>query len=196
MTEINELPSENILKISPDMLICPEILVFTTLSNVFKVQNQGFNNLAQVLSEVNFEEEEKPIYIAGIKNYSGYLIVAYQNGKIGKISMKGFQTEYARKKLKNSFNTESKLIFIEHIENDVDLVTISSIKKIVVFNSSQINPVESRTSKGVQVMKQKDGSIMTKVKRLDQVKFVDPEYYRKAEGLNIVGYYLKQGDVF
>ncbi len=196
MTDINELPTENILKISPDMLIYPEILVFSTFSNVFKIQNQGFNNLAQVLSEADFEEGEKPIYVAGIKNYSGYLIVAFQNGKIGKISMKGFQTEYARKKLKNSFNVESRLIFIEHIENDVDLVTLSSIKKVVLFNTSQINAVESRTSKGVQVMKQKDGSVMTKVKKIDQVKFADPEYYRKAEGLNIVGYYLKQGDEF
>ena len=45
-------------------------------------------------------------------------------------------------------------------------------------------------------MKQKDGSLMTKVKRLEQVNFAEPEYYRKAEGLNVVGYYLKQGDEF
>jgi len=196
MTNINEMSSDNILKIGPDMLLFKEILVFTSLHNVYKIQNQGFNNLAQVLSEAEFEEGEKPIYITGTKNYSGYLIVAFQNGKIGKISMKGFQTEYARKKLKNAFNSEELLIFIEQVENDVDLVTLSSIKKIVLFNTSQINAVGSRTTKGVQVMKQKDGSLLTKVKRLDQVKFNEPEYYRKNEGLNVVGYYLKQGDEF
>jgi DNA gyrase subunit A len=196
MTEINEIPSDNTVKIGIDMLICPEILVFTTLHNVYKVQNQGLNNLSQVIAEAAFEEGEKPIYVTGIKNYSGYLIIAFQNGKIGKISMKGFQTEYARKKLKNAYNTDSLLIFIEHIENDVDLVTSSNIKKIVLFNTSQINAVESRTTKGIQVMKQKDGSVMTKVKRLDHVKFNEPEYYRKNEGLNVVGYYLKPGDEF
>ncbi|MEI6050037.1 MAG: hypothetical protein WCS03_14135 [Bacteroidota bacterium] len=42
-------------------------------------------------------------------------------------------------------------------------------------------------------MKQKDGSSMAKVKRVEQTKLIDPEYYRKNEYLNVVGYYLKQG---
>ncbi|HRI21299.1 MAG TPA: hypothetical protein PLA68_10095, partial [Panacibacter sp.] len=115
-------------------------------------------------------------------------------GKAGKISMTGFQTEHSRKKLKNAFNDESRLIFIEHIENDIDLVVVSNINKVVLFNTNLINPVESRTTKGVQVMKLKDNSIMTKVKKLSQVKLQDPEYYRKDESLNVVGYYLKAGD--
>jgi DNA gyrase subunit A len=86
------------------------------------------------------------------------------------------------------------LIFIERIDDDIDLVTISNIKKVVLFNTSLINPVESRTTKGVQVMKQKDGSFMTKVERAEHTKLTEPEYYRKAEGLNVVGYYLKKGD--
>jgi DNA gyrase subunit A len=73
-------------------------------------------------------------------------------------------------------------------------VAISSIKKVVLFNTGHINPVESRTTKGVQVMKQKAGSSMIKVKRAEHTKLVEPEYYRKSEGLNVVGYYLKQGD--
>ena len=108
--------------------------------------------------------------------------------------MDSFQTEYARKKLKNAFNNESRLLFIELIEHDIDLVTVSSIKKVVLFNTAQINPVGSRATKGVQVMKAKGGSSMIKVKRLEQTKLTEPEYYRKSETLNVVGYYLKQGD--
>jgi hypothetical protein len=54
--------------------------------------------------------------------------------------------------------------------------------------------VESRNTKGVQVLKQKSGSMMTKVKRAEHTKLTDPEYYRKSEGLNVVGYYLKKED--
>jgi hypothetical protein len=43
-------------------------------------------------------------------------------------------------------------------------------------------------------MKPKDRSSMIRVKRLEQTRFADPEYYRKSEGLNVVGYYLKAGD--
>jgi DNA gyrase subunit A len=171
-----------------------EILVFTSNHNVYKVQKSEIHDKFQALQKIDPEPGEKPIYLTGEKKYSGFLIVAFENGKIGKISMSSFQTEYARKKLKNAFNNESRLIFIELIQGDIDLVAMSSIKKVVLFNTSQINPVGSRTTKGVQVMKPKDGSSMLKVKRLEQTHLTEPEYYRKSETLNVVGYYLKAGD--
>jgi DNA gyrase/topoisomerase IV subunit A len=171
-----------------------EILVFTSFGNVYKVQKKEIIDKFQALKKIELEPGEKPIYMTGEKKYRGSLIVAFENGKIGKISMDSFQTEYARKKLKNAFNIESRLIFIELIEHDIDLVAMSIIKKVVLFNTAQINPVGSRTTKGVQVMKPKDGSTMIKVKRLENTKLIEPEYYRKSETLNVVGYYLKPGD--
>jgi DNA gyrase/topoisomerase IV subunit A len=194
MTFTNEAEQPTKMKAATHLLSFPEILVFTSQHNVYKVANRGLTSQSQVISQIEFEEGEKSIYFTGTKNYSGYLIVAFQNGKAGKISMTAFQTEHNRKKLKNAFSDESKLIFIEHIENDIDLVALSSINKVVLFNTSKINPVGSRTTKGVQVMKQKDNSFMTKIKRLNQVKLQDAEYYRKDESLNVVGYYLKLGD--
>lgn len=181
------------IKISDDSN-SKEILVFTSNHNVYKVQKNEIMDKFQALRKIDLEPGEKPIYLTGEKKYKGFLIVAFENGKIGKISMDSFQTEYNRKKLKNAFNNESKLIFIELIENDIDLVAMSSIKKIVLFNTSQINSVGSRTTKGVQLMKPKDGSTMIKVKRLENTKLTEPEYYRKSETLNVVGYYLKPGD--
>lgn len=190
----NDVVQPTKMKTASDLFSFPEILVFTSQHNVYKVSNRGLTSQSQVISQIEFEEGEKPIYFTGTKSYSGYLIVAFQNGKAGKISMTAFQTEHNRKKLKNAYSDESKLIFIEHIENDIDLVALSSINKVVLFNTSKINPVSSRTTKGVQVMKQKDNSFLTKIKKLNQVKLQDAEYYRKDESLNVVGYYLKQGD--
>ncbi len=171
-----------------------EILVFTSLCNVYKVQKKEILDKVQALQKIDLEPGERPIYLTGEKRYKGFLIVAFENGKIGKISMGSYQTEYARKKLKSAFNSESRLIFIELIEQDIDLVSMSSIKKVVVFNTSLINAVESRTTKGVQLMKPKDGSVMIKVSRLENTKLADPEYYRKSDSLNAIGFYLKPGD--
>jgi len=173
-----------------------EILVFTSLGNVYKVQRKELTDKVQALQKIDLEPDERPIYLTGEKRYKGFLIVAFENGKIGKITMESYQTEYARKKLRNAFNSESRLIFIELIDHDIDLVTLSSIKKVVVFNTSQINAVGSRTTKGVQVMKPKDGSTLINVKRLENTKLTDPEYYRKSESLNAIGFYLKPGDEF
>jgi len=190
----SESPSESTtIKVSDDSN-SSEILVFTSLYNVYKVQKKVLMDKFQALQKIDLEPGEKPIYLTGEKRYKGFLIVAFENGKIGKISLDSFQTEYARKKLRNAFNSESRLIFIELIEHDVDLVTLSSIKKVVLFNTMQINAVGSRSTKGVQVMKPKDGSSMIKVKRLENTKLTDPEYYRKSESLNAIGFYLKPGD--
>jgi DNA gyrase subunit A len=171
-----------------------EILVFTSLCNVYKVQKKELLDKLQALQKIDLEQGERPVYLTGEKRYKGFLIVAFENGKIGKISMESYKTEYARKKLKGAFNSESRLIFIELIEHDIDLVALSSIKKVVLFNTSQINSVESRSTKGVQVMKPKAGSVLIKVKRLENTKLADSEYYRKSEGLNAIGFYLKPGD--
>jgi DNA gyrase subunit A len=169
-----------------------EVLVFTSLCNVYKVPKSEIFSIHQVLDKTDLEQGERPLYITGDKKYSGFLIVAFENGKVGKISMSSYSTEYKRKKLINAFNNESKLIFIQLIENDIDLIAVSSINKVILFNTSLINPVGSRTTKGVQVLKQKDGSKMVSVMTADQVKFADTEFYRK--GLNVVGFYLKKGD--
>ena len=190
----SESPSESTtIKVSDDSN-SSEILVFTSLCNVCKVQKKELVDKFQALQKIDLEPGEKPIYLTGEKRHKGFLIVAFENGKIGKISMEGYQTEYARKKLKNAFSNESRLIFIELIEHDIDLVTMSSIKKVVLFNTSQINAVGSRSTKGVQVMKPKDGSSMIIVKRLENTKLTEPEYYRKSDSLNAIGFYLKPGD--
>jgi DNA gyrase subunit A len=171
-----------------------EILVFTSQCNVYKVPRKEILDKVQALQKIDLEQGERPVYLTGDKRYKGFLIVAFENGKMGKISLKGFETEYARKKLKGAFNSESRLIFIELIEHDIDMVAMSSIKKVVLFNTALINSVESRTTKGVQVMKPKDGSVMIRVTRRENAKLADPEYYRRSDSLNAVGFYLKPGD--
>jgi len=184
-----------LLKVSDDTN-SEEILVFTNHCNVHKVQKKEIRDKFQALQKIELEHGEKPIYLTGDKNYTGFLIAAFENGKIAKISMSSYRTDYKRKKLKSAFNGDSPLIFIERFGTDVDLVTMSDIKKVVLFNTSLINAVESRTTIGVQVMKEKKGSSMIRVKKASQVKFTDSEYYRRSEGLNVVGFYMKPEDEF
>ena len=189
-----QIPVEkNKTKKSTNVSSFSEFLVFTSMQNVHKIKSKGFISRTEALKKIELANGEKQVYATGTNNYSGFLLVAFENGKIGKISFTSYQTEQNRKKLKNAFNGQSKLIFIEHIENDIDLVVASDKKKIILFNTEKIHPVDSKTSQGVQVMKPKDGSVMTIVKKIDSVKFNDPEYYR-TKGINVVGNYLKQGD--
>ncbi len=92
----NTQSDSNPIKVSDDS-DSNEILVFTSNHNVYKVQKKEIRDKFQALQKIDFEAGEKAIYLTGEKNYSGFLIVAYENGKIGKISMSSFQTEYKEK---------------------------------------------------------------------------------------------------
>jgi hypothetical protein len=185
------------VEMSPSTLQKREILVFSDRQNVYKLKNQSFQTQQDLLALIDWEENENPIYITGTDNYDGHLLVGFNNGKLAKIAFSAYRTEQNRKKLKNAYSSEAPLLLIRHAEEDIDLVASSSKNKIVLFNTSKINAVESKLSRGVWVMKLKEGSQLMGIKTVDQVRFEDPEYYRKETQLSlVVGYYLKSGDEF
>lgn len=169
-----------------------EFLVFTNKYNVYKLENSGFQTCREILSKISFDEREQPIYITGTTNYSGFLLTAFENGKIAKTFIESYRTKYNRKKLKNAYNSDCKLVFIEHIEDEIDLIAISTIDKIMLFNTGDINPKSSTKSSGVQVMKQKGNSKLKAIKKINQVEFRNLEYYRK--NIPATGNYLLRHD--
>ena len=77
---------------------------------------------------------------------------------------------------------------------DEELVAFSSLNKVLIFNTSNINPKTTRDSQGVQVLKSKKGSVMTHIKKISEVSFTDPDYYR-TKNIPAIGCYLKDEDV-
>jgi len=104
------------------------------------------------------------------------MLFGFENGKVSKIFMKSYKTETQRKRLKNAYNNNSKIVYVDPIKEDVELVSISSIKKVLIFNTAQVSPKESRNSQGNQVMKSKNNSIMRKIKKVNQVSFQNIEF--------------------
>ena len=83
---------------------------------------------------------------------------------------------------------------MEHIESDIDLIAINTIDKVLLFNTSQINPKDSAKSIGVQVIKPKANSQLKAIKKPDQVNFENLEYYRK--NIPATGNYLLKNDEY
>ena len=111
---------------------------------------------------------------------------------MAKIPVLSYATKTNRKKLANAYNTESPLVDIFFLEEDRDFAAYSSIDKVLVFNTAQINPKSTRDSQGVSVLKSKKGSVLTKVKPLEEANLKDPEYYRA--NIPAIGCYLKDED--
>ncbi|MCX7920652.1 MAG: DNA topoisomerase (ATP-hydrolyzing) subunit A [Clostridia bacterium] len=176
-----------------------ELLLFSNKHTVYKCRIYEINDckassLGEYLNNMlNLEPDEKIINIVATDEYKGYMIFAFENGKVAKIDLSSYATKTNRKKLANAYSDLSPLVYLMYIEEDIELVAYSSIDKVLIFNTSNINSKSTRDSQGVQVLKEKKGSIMNAVKRIEDVKLADLDYYR-TQNIPAVGYYLKPED--
>ncbi|HHV30542.1 DNA gyrase/topoisomerase IV subunit A [Acetivibrio mesophilus] len=177
-----------------------DLLLFSNKQTVYKmriyeIEDCKASSLGEFLSNVlNLEEGEEIIHMVATDDYKGQMIFAFENGKVAKIELESYATKTNRKKLSNAYNGLSKLIYIGHIMEDEELVAFSSLNKVLIFNTSGINSKSTRDSQGVQVLKSKKGSIMTCIKKISEVSFTDPDYYR-TKNIPAIGCYLKDEDV-
>lgn len=176
-----------------------ELLLFSNKHTVYKlkiyeISDCKASSLGEYLTNLlELDADERIIYLVATDDYSGYMLFSFENGKAAKIELKSYATKTNRKKLANAYSNLSPLVSIMHLAEDVELVAISSINKVLIFNTSNINPKTTRDSQGVQVLKPKKGSLMTAIKRLDEVNFKDPDYYR-TQNIPAVGCYLRDED--
>ena len=136
------------------------LLVFTNKANMYTVKISSLEEtvpsaLGQYLpSLLDFEADEEILYSIPTKDYSGNLIIGFQNGKVARILLNSYKTSL--KKMLKAFNTETPIINMFLENEDENFIKVDSMnKKRVVYALSNIRPQASRNTKGVQVMKLK-----------------------------------------
>ncbi|NLX78006.1 MAG: topoisomerase IV [Clostridiaceae bacterium] len=176
-----------------------DLILFSDQYVVYKLKIHDINDcktsmLGEYLENIlETSPGERILYMVATEDYSGYMLFSFENGKCAKIPLSSYETKTNRKKLANAYSSESPLCDIRFLSEDRELVAFSSIDKVLVFNTSNINPKTTRNSAGVQVLKSKKGSIMTAIKELHEVNFRDFDYYR-TKNIPAVGCYLKDED--
>src|SRR5690606_37680678 len=172
-----------------------EILVFTNNKNVYKIRTHELEDskpsqLGTYLPTYLELKDEEIIYATATNDYKGYLLVGFDDGKMAKIELSAYETKTNRTMLKNAY-ADKNAIYFNHIQEDIDVVAVSSIDKVLVFNTSIINPKTSKTTIGTTVMKSKNGSLVKNYYTLDD-NYEEAKYYR-VTGAG-VGKYLRKGD--
>lgn len=173
-----------------------EILVFTNHKNVYKIRTYELEDSKPSLlgtylpTYLELKNGEEILYATATNDYKGYLLVGFDDGKMAKIELSAYKTKTNRTALKNAY-ADKNAIYFNHIQEDIDIVAISSINKVLVFNTSIINPKTSKTTIGTTVMKSKNGSLVKNYYTLDD-NYEEAKYYR-VTGAG-VGKYLRKGD--
>jgi DNA gyrase subunit A len=176
-----------------------DLLLFSNKHVVYKLKIYEVNDckassLGDYLNNsLGMEPDEKIIYMVATDDYKGTMLFSYENGKSAKIELESYATKTNRKKLANAYSDASRLIHIMHLNEDIELVAISNINKVLIFNTDNINPKSSRNSQGVQVLLSKKGSTLECIKKITEVNFEDLEYYR-TKNIPAKGRYLKTED--
>ena len=176
-----------------------ELLLFSNRHMVYKLRVYDLNDCkASSLGEylinlLQLEDDEKIIYAVATDDYSGWMLFSFENGKAAKIEMKSYETKTNRKKLANAYSNLSPLTDVRYLAADAELVAYSSINKVLIFNTANINPKSTRDSQGVQVLKGKKGSYMRAVKTIGESGIANTDYYR-TRSIPAIGCYLRDED--
>lgn len=135
-----------------------DLLFFTDKYQVYKAKASAFKDTkASELGDfipvkLGFDEYENVISMAATTDYSGYLIMIFENGKAAKVPLNAYETKTNRKKLANAYTSKSKLVKMFVVHENTDILMRSTNGRAIVFNTGMILPKSARDTIGVQVM--------------------------------------------
>lgn len=150
-----------------------ELLFFTDKFQVYKARACDFEDgRASVMGDylpvkLELDPDERIIKMIAAEDYSGTLVMFFENGKCAKVPMASFETKTRRKKLANAYNDGSPLVSMTLIDGDCEFMLSSDAGKVMIFNTVLILPKAARDTQGVQVMR------LTRAKLRSAVKYKD-----------------------
>lgn len=150
-----------------------ELLFFTDKFQVYKAKACDFEDgKASVMGDylpvkLELDPDERIIKMIAAEDYSGTLVMFFENGKCAKVPMASFETKTRRKKLANAYNDGSPLVSMTLIDGDCEFMLSSDAGKVMIFNTVLILTKAARDTQGVQVMR------LTRAKLRSAVKYKD-----------------------
>lgn len=138
-----------------------ELLVFTDKMQVYKAKVDDFadGKASQlgiyVPSKLEMEPDENVVYICVLNEYVGYMIFAFENGKVAKVDISAYQTKTNRKKLLKAYSAKSPLAGVTYLKEDAEMVLCSTSGRMLLFNTASLTAKSTKDTIGVSVMTQK-----------------------------------------
>ena len=135
-----------------------DLLFFTDKCQVYKTKASAFKDTkASELGDfipvkLGFDEYENVFSMISTTDYSGWLIMIFDNGKAAKVPLNAYETKTNRKKLANAYTSKARLVKMFLVNDNTDILVRSTNGRAIVFNTGMILPKSARDTIGVQVM--------------------------------------------
>ena len=163
-----------------------ELLFFTDRCQVYKAKASDFaDTKASVLGEyiparLGMDEGENAVFLAVTKDYEGYMLFFFENGKAAKIELSAYATKTNRKKLIGAYSDKSPLACACQIAEDTEFLLTSSQGRLLLFHTGAVAAKATRGAQGVQVMTLRKNARVIRAVPYEEGMLQKPDRYRKA----------------
>ncbi len=164
-----------------------EVLFFTSDAQVYKSRLDDFeDSKASALGEyvagkLKFNDNEKVIAAICLREYSGRVIIFFENGKAVSVPLEAYATKTNRKKLTNAFFGGSTAVGVFLANGTNEYLLRSSDDRALLIKESQIIEKSTKTSSGGAVFTLKKGKTIVSCEVYDREKkpLIKESRYRK-----------------
>ena len=161
-----------------------ELLFFTNKHQCYKSRVSEFDECKAsalgdfVGAKLQMDEGETAIFCAVVSEYTGYILVFFDNGKVAKVDIASFETKTNRKKLIKAYSDKAQVCAFRYIREDGEFVMSTTAGRYLLFDSGAVASKAAKDTQGVQVMTLKKGHRVTAVDDFAEGRFVKPSRYR------------------
>ena len=140
-----------------------ELLFFTDKCQVYKSRVNDFSDgKASVLgdyipSKLEFDAGENAVYMVATRDYKGYVLFVFDNGRVAKVPLSAYQTKTNRKKLINAYCEKFTLHTIIYLPEDTDVVLTSTNGRKLLVSTGAVAAKTTKNNGGIAVMTQRKG---------------------------------------
>ena len=176
-----------------------EVMFFTNRQQVYKCRLSDFDDAkASVLgdylpSKLGMDPEEAVVSMVLPGDYSGALLVFFENGKAARVELTAYATTSNRRRLTGAYSDKSPLAALLHLKEDRELALFSSENRVLIFNTALLAPKSTRSTQGVQVMTLKAKHRLTEAAAVEDAPLTNLPRYR-CRAIPAAGALLREED--
>ena len=176
-----------------------EILVFSDRCQVYKASLSEFDDgKASVLGDylptkLGFDEGESVRKVCFPGDYSGFVLFAFENGKVAKVALGAYDTKSNRRRLTGAYTDKAPLRSILCLPEDTDVTLYSTDGRALVVNTALLAMKTTRTTIGVAALTLRKKALLDRMLQLKDTSISNVSRYR-SRSLPASGAILKEAD--
>lgn len=161
-----------------------DLLFFTNKCQCYKAKAYDFEDTKTsvlgdyIPAKLGMDEGELAIKMIATKDYKGFLLFGFENGKIAKVSLESYATKTNRKKLTKAYCDKFPISDIAFSKEDKEFVIKASSGRMLLLHTGVLNLKTSRATQGVAVLRLKKGHRLFSIEEYQEGRFSRPARYR------------------